>query len=313
VIGKILLIDGSQVLMDITKRILERAGYSVRCAIGFAEARKLLTEFEPDGIVLENDLPDGHGIEYCRELRENSAAPIMFFSNTKEDELPALLAGATDFLKKPFDYDVMKARIGVMINNKSNAAISISKEEELPQPITPDPLTETIAASKFLKPKYLYLASAMCLLCILIGTMFNNIFRDNTEYFELGNNPIPMAWSPLPVIDTNAKPYIIEGNNIKIPVIGDFSIPADTVNIQMILFNPENNDCYLSFTIVLTDSDKTLYSSDLIAPGMCVEDLTFSIGLNKGAHNAVVKIRAYSIEEFTIFNTVDVPVIVTAN
>ena len=41
----ILLINSSQVLMDITKKILERAGYSVRCAVGLAVARELLADF----------------------------------------------------------------------------------------------------------------------------------------------------------------------------------------------------------------------------------------------------------------------------
>jgi DNA-binding response OmpR family regulator len=41
------------------------------------------------------------------------AMPIMFVSGNREDELPALKAGANDFLKKPCDYDVMIARLGI--------------------------------------------------------------------------------------------------------------------------------------------------------------------------------------------------------
>ena len=93
----ILLIDGSQVFMDITKRILERAGYAVWCASGFKVAQELLIDLTPDGIILENDLPDIKGIDYCKRLREEIAAPIMFLSNVKDDELEALQAGATDF------------------------------------------------------------------------------------------------------------------------------------------------------------------------------------------------------------------------
>jgi DNA-binding response OmpR family regulator len=111
----ILLIDESHVVMDLIKRTLERAGYSVRCAGSLAGARELLAEYTPDGIVLEKNLPDGNGLDYCRELREKSVVPILFFSDSGEDELPALQTGANDFLKKPYDFEVLKARIGIML------------------------------------------------------------------------------------------------------------------------------------------------------------------------------------------------------
>lgn len=112
---KLLLINNSHVLMEITKKILEREGYTVRCASGLAGAREQLIDFTPDGIVTESELPDGNGLCFCRELRSEIDVPIMLLSNIREDELPALQAGANDFLKKPFDYEILKARINVML------------------------------------------------------------------------------------------------------------------------------------------------------------------------------------------------------
>lgn len=103
--------------MALTKRILERAGYFVRCADSLAVARALLIEFTPDGVILEKELPDGNGLEYCRELRKISSLPVMLFSGDKADELPALQAGASDYIKIPCDYDVMKARINIMLGS----------------------------------------------------------------------------------------------------------------------------------------------------------------------------------------------------
>jgi len=120
--GKILLlIDSSRDLMVLTRKILERKGYSIRCA-GFDGAREHLMDFTPDGIIIENDPPDGMGLDYCRELRKESAVPVMLLSNVKEDELPALQAGANDFLKKPYDYNIMIARIGIMLNARPSMA-----------------------------------------------------------------------------------------------------------------------------------------------------------------------------------------------
>ena len=111
----LLLIDNSLVLMDITGRILERAGFSVRCALGCGEAREYLLDFSPEVIILENNLPDGNGLEFCKELHEKNNAPIMFTSDNKDDELPALKAGASDYMKKPFDHEIMKVRINILL------------------------------------------------------------------------------------------------------------------------------------------------------------------------------------------------------
>jgi DNA-binding response OmpR family regulator len=111
----LLLIDANQVLMELTRRILERAGYSVRLATGLAGAREWLADYTPDGIILEKELPDGSGLDFLRELREKSAMPVLFVSGQWEDELPALNAGASDYMKKPYNYSVMIARLGVIM------------------------------------------------------------------------------------------------------------------------------------------------------------------------------------------------------
>jgi DNA-binding response OmpR family regulator len=49
--------------MDTVRRIPERAGYSVRLAAGIAGARERFDDFTPDGVILENELPDGDGLE----------------------------------------------------------------------------------------------------------------------------------------------------------------------------------------------------------------------------------------------------------
>jgi DNA-binding response OmpR family regulator len=105
--------------MEMVRRILERAGYSVRLAVGIAGAREWLADFTPNGIILENELPDGSGLDLLRELREKGNVPVLFMSGDRDDELPALKAGANDFLKKPCDYGVMIARIGIMLGGVS--------------------------------------------------------------------------------------------------------------------------------------------------------------------------------------------------
>ena len=125
----LILIGSSQTLVEISKRILERIGYSIHCAEAIAEeVIKKISEVMPDGIILLSSQNNTEGIELCRELRRVCTTPILFTSNSKDDELPALQAGANDFVKKPFDYQILKARINVMLNTKVGAITNINEE-----------------------------------------------------------------------------------------------------------------------------------------------------------------------------------------
>ena len=112
----LLLIYGDQELMSLTKRILERVGFSVHGVTGLAGARGYFADIKPDLVIIGNDLPDGNGLDYCRELRQGSGVPILFVSGNRDDELPALQARANDFIKKPYIFDIMLARINIVLN-----------------------------------------------------------------------------------------------------------------------------------------------------------------------------------------------------
>ena len=112
----IILISGSQILMDANKRILEREGFSVVCASGLSNALEHIEAHKPDAIVLEYALPDGDGLESLRKLRADNRTPILVLSDDKENEVAALRAGASDYLKKPFNYNVLIARVNHMIS-----------------------------------------------------------------------------------------------------------------------------------------------------------------------------------------------------
>jgi DNA-binding response OmpR family regulator len=79
-------------------------------------AREQLEDHNPDAIVLADSFPDGNGIDYLRELQGISNAPIMCLSRNRDDEVPALDAGAYDFLEKPYDFEVLLKRTNLMIN-----------------------------------------------------------------------------------------------------------------------------------------------------------------------------------------------------
>ena len=323
----ILLINSSQVLMDITRKILERAGYSVRIAVGLAGAREMLMDFMPDGIVLENDLPDISGLEYCRELRKENVVPIMFLSGSKDDEILALQAGANDFLKKPFDYEIFKARLGVMLNAN---VIDLAREEDdfgsesvdvwdaskadrrRPAALA----TGSGAPGQVRAPSGLgrvFAIAAACLVVVMVVAFSANLISGRSDVVEIPSGQVPLAEPPFQTIDENAVPYLGEETGVIIPAINNIKIRAGRGEAQALLLNPESNDCYLTFEIILEDGDEVIYQSGFIKPGMCLERITLARALDKGGYNAVMKISAYKLREFTEISNVKVDFVITAN
>ena len=111
----LLLVNSSESLMYITKIMLEHCGYTVYCATNLDAVWKMMNLVNPDGIILDNETPDCYGFEYCRELRKKTGIPIMLISARREDEIPAIVAGADGFMRKPLDCEIMKARVGAML------------------------------------------------------------------------------------------------------------------------------------------------------------------------------------------------------
>ena len=110
----VLVVDDSPELLDLLERALVRDGHEVRVAATIAEARTRIAAAAPDLMVLDVALPDGTGIDLCRELRDGGARwPILLL--TAHGEVPkrvaGLDAGADDFLAKPFAIAELRARV----------------------------------------------------------------------------------------------------------------------------------------------------------------------------------------------------------
>ena len=324
----LLLVNSSQVLMDITKRILERAGYSVRCAIGFAGARELLMSYEPDGIILESHLPDGDGIDFCRELCDEYAMPVLFLSNDKDDELPALQAGSADYLKKPFDYDILKARLSIMLNSKISVFPEIDDEQSSGDGGFTEPheerygkeqddnvLRDIISVSTKQKTptgrKGIYMAAAACLLVLLLGIGGLFLFNNRSPYSEIPEADVPLGAFPISV-DKNAKPYAGDDAIINYPGINDVTMPAGATNMELLLVNPADNQCGFTFTLVLSDTGEQLYTSEIVEPGMCIEEVGLARGLEKGLYGAIMRISAYTPGNIATPGIAEIEFLITA-
>lgn len=108
--ARILIVDDEQASVRLMERMLERAGYgNVHSTTDSRQAIELVREAEPDLILLDLMMPDFDGWEVLEQLRtiipEDAYVPIIVLTGDPRPEprVRALVAGAKDFLAKPFD------------------------------------------------------------------------------------------------------------------------------------------------------------------------------------------------------------------
>lgn len=126
---RILLVEDETDVQQANKQYLISQGYDVVCADTLQGARTILWELPPNLILLDVMLPDGSGLDLCREIREYSAVPIIFLSAMGEDGnvVGGLASGADDYIVKPYNMEVMGARVAAHLRRHggSNGIIEL--------------------------------------------------------------------------------------------------------------------------------------------------------------------------------------------
>ncbi|TCM45171.1 DNA-binding response OmpR family regulator [Kribbella sp. VKM Ac-2568] len=107
------MVEDDAVIREATQLSLERHGYDVTTAEDGLEAIESFEKLHPDAVMLDIMLPGLDGISVCRRIRESSTVPIVMVS-ARGDALDVVLgleAGADDYVTKPFDTQVLVARL----------------------------------------------------------------------------------------------------------------------------------------------------------------------------------------------------------
>lgn len=113
----ILLVEDDENLRRGLAFALDRDGYRTVCAGSIAQAKRQLERQAADLIVLDIGLPDGDGMVFCSELRKSAATPVILLTarDLETDEVAGLLAGADDYVTKPFSLSVLRARVEALL------------------------------------------------------------------------------------------------------------------------------------------------------------------------------------------------------
>ena len=124
---KVLLVDDDPELVEITHKALQEDGrFEVRIAGNGFDAGMMVKEYRPDLIILDVMLPDINGKEVCHRVRADPTMEevriICISGMIEDDKISELkLAGADDFIHKPFDVDVLIERMCMQLEIETAA------------------------------------------------------------------------------------------------------------------------------------------------------------------------------------------------
>ncbi len=118
---KILIIEDDKTLNNGIAMTL--GGYEIVQAYNLAEARRLLSTDTVELVLLDMNLPDGNGLEFCRELKRKIDVPVIFLTaNDMEiDVVAGLESGASDYITKPFSLAILRARVAAVLRDRKAA------------------------------------------------------------------------------------------------------------------------------------------------------------------------------------------------
>lgn len=121
---RLLLVEDDPAIARTTAYALEREGFTVSHSLTLTDARTQLRNAPPDLLVLDIGLPDGSGLELCRELRQGGTLPILVLSAQGEeiDRVVGLEMGADDYVTKPFSPRELVARVKGLLRRASAPA-----------------------------------------------------------------------------------------------------------------------------------------------------------------------------------------------
>lgn len=125
----ILIVEDDKELADLLTDFLRAEDYTVTVTESGERAVELYEKYGARLVVLDINLPDVSGFAVCSKLRENADTPILIVSarTDKEDKLSGLDLGADDYIEKPYDIDILIAKIkGIFKRRYSRETLSAS-------------------------------------------------------------------------------------------------------------------------------------------------------------------------------------------
>lgn len=125
--AKIIIIEDTETIREELKIFLSRYNYDVEAPCDFNNIVKYIFESNADLILLDINLPVFDGYHICREVRKKLEVPIIVVTSrdSEVDELMSMNLGADDFITKPYNTQILLARISAVLkrSNTNNSDV----------------------------------------------------------------------------------------------------------------------------------------------------------------------------------------------
>ena len=128
---RIFLVEDDETIARLIKKHLEKWGYEVSTVQDFGNVLGEFAACDPQLVLLDIRLPFYNGYHWCTQIRQASKVPIIFLSSVSDNMniVMAMNMGADDFIPKPFDLEVLTAKMQALLRRSYDFAGSSSMLE----------------------------------------------------------------------------------------------------------------------------------------------------------------------------------------
>ncbi|MCV4235227.1 response regulator transcription factor [Virgibacillus sp. LDC1] len=128
----ILIVEDDERIADKLRSAISKYDFNVRITEDFSRVMDIFTDTKPDLVLLDVNLPKFDGYYWCRQIRTQSHCPIIFISarDSGMDQIMALENGADDYITKPFDMELVLAKIRSHLRRAVGAYASGQEDEQ---------------------------------------------------------------------------------------------------------------------------------------------------------------------------------------
>ncbi len=125
---KIIIIEDEEIIREELKNFLGRYGYEVVAPTSFDNVVEFIIQENANLVLLDINLPVYDGYYICREVRKESDVPIIIVTSRDSDmdELMSMNLGADDFVTKPYNTQILLARISALLKRSGSTTASSS-------------------------------------------------------------------------------------------------------------------------------------------------------------------------------------------
>ena len=172
---RIFIVEDDEIIARSIKRQIEAWGWSAECVGDFRFVLSEFAELQPQLVLLDISLPFYNGFYWCAEIRKISKVPIVFISSASDNMniVMAMNMGGDDFVAKPFDIDVLIAKIQAVLRRTYDFSLQTGIIEHRGALLNTSDNTLFFAGKKIELTKNEYR-----ILCLLLENKGKTISRD---------------------------------------------------------------------------------------------------------------------------------------